>query len=149
MATAPELQIAVNANKVQIFWEVDVEEYYRFWNLYWDTDSAMGAEALAKGNIPNIADAYYSKRHVTVTIDRPEPEQTPFYIRIKGVLASGVEDTAHPSATEYVPEFREFDPMLKQKLYGFDPDTGDGIWRPIKVEKDTDPSIAGVLDVTP
>lgn len=149
MATAPELQIAVNSNKVQIFWEVDVEQYYPFWNLYWGEDSSMAPEVLAKGNIPNIADTYYSKHHVTVTINRPTTEQTPFYIRIKGILASGAEDTAHPSATEYVPEFREVDPMLKQKMYGYDLDTGDGIWRPVKVEKDTDPSIAGVLDVTP
>jgi len=149
MATVPELQIAVNSNKIQVFWEVDVEQYYRFWNLYWDTAAGMGTEALAKGNIPNIADTYYSKHHVTVTFNRPVSVFIPVYLRIKGITASGVEDTAHPSVIEYVPDCREIDPMLKQKMYGFDPDTGDGLWRPIKVEKDTDPSIAGTVDVTP
>lgn len=146
MATVPNVQIAVNAAKIQAFWEVDLEQHYTYWNLYWDTDPGWGSEALALGDIPNIANTYYSKHHVVVDITRPAVETAPVYLRIKGI-SGGVEDVANPSATRYVPATTEIDPMIKQKLFGFDPDTG--VWRPIKVEKDTDPSIAGVLDVTP
>ena len=147
MATVPIVQLAVNSSSIQVFWEVDLEQYYRFWNLYWDTAPAMGTEALAKGNIPNNADVNLSKHHVVVSFVRPEPESTPLYLRIKGILVNGTEDTANPSAIRYIPSNLEVEPMLKQKQFGYDPDTN--IWRPIKVEKDTDPSIAGVLDVTP
>jgi hypothetical protein len=145
MATVPNVQLAVNANKIQVFWEVDLENFYPYWNLYWDIDSSMGSEALALGNIPNIADNYYSKHHIVVTIDRPDVELVPIYLRIKGIMAGGVEDGSNPSATRYVPATNEIDPMIKQKGFGFDPDMD--IWRPIFVKKDPG-SIAGLLGFT-
>lgn len=142
----PKVQIATNGTKIQAFWDLDLDGTYAFWNLYWDDETGWPDNVLMLGNVPNIADAYYSKHHVTVTFDRPVAYNVPVYLRLQGISPAGVLDPA-PGSTTYVPRLDEIDPTLKQKGYGFDPDTP--LWRPIKVEKDTDPSIAGVLDTTP
>jgi hypothetical protein len=146
MATVPNVQLAINGDKTQVFWDVDLEGYYPYWNLYRASDFGVD-DAILIGKIPNISDAYYSKHHVVVNFQRPFADVTPFYLWLKGVLVGGSEDSAHPGIARYIPALNEIEPMIKQKTFGFDPDTG--VWRPVKVIKDTDPSIAGVLDVTP
>ena len=142
MATVPQVQVAVNASKVQVFWEVDLENYYQFWSLYWDTDSGWGDEAPILENIPNIADTYYSKHHVVVNFTRPVSESYPFYVRVKGLTSVGDDE----GPTKYVPAGIQTDPMISQKILGYDPDAG--VWRPIRVERsDVLPGIAGVIDV--
>jgi len=142
---APNVQLAVNADKIQVFWDLCLDGTYIAWNLYWDDEPGWPDEALALGNIPNVADDYYSDRHVTAVIPRPVSGYVPVYLRIKGVFPGGAEDTPNPSNTKYVPRLDESDPLVKQKIHGYDPDTG--IWRPIFVEKDAS-SIAGILGFT-
>jgi len=142
----PNVQIAVNGDKIQAFWDLNLDGTYGSWNLYWDDESGWPDEAIIVGAIPNVVDAYYSKHYVMVTFDRPVLGTVPVYLRLRGISPAGMLDAA-PSTTKYVPRLDEIDPTIRQKGYGWDPDFG--IWRPIKVEKDTDPSIAGVLDVSP
>jgi len=144
---APNVQLAVNAGKMQVFWDVDLGGAYALWKLYWDDEPGYVDWNVVATNIPNVADSYYSKPHVTYNFARPLAETLPIYLWLTGIFPGGVEDVANPSLQRYAPAMNEIEPMLKQKPYGYDPDTG--IWRPIKVEKDTDPSIAGVLDVSP
>jgi len=144
MAVAPTVQIAFNGDKTEVFWDLNLDGSYARWNLYRASNFGID-DALLIGDIPNVADAYYSKHHVVVAFPRPFNSITPVYLWLKGVTPAGAEGAAGPVII--VPRLDEIDPTLRQKIYGFDPDTD--IWRPIKVEKDTDPSIAGVLDVTP
>lgn len=144
MAVAPSVQLAFNGDKTEVFWDLNLDGSYVSWNLYRASNYGVD-DALLLGAIPNIPDAYYSKHHVTVAFNRPFNGITPYYLWLKGIAPGGGEGAA--GAVLYVPSLLEIDPTLRQKGYGFDPDTN--VWRPIKVEKDTDPSIAGVLDVTP
>lgn len=144
MAVAPSVQLAFNGDKTEVFWDLNLDGSYVRWNLYRAITCGVD-DALLAGNIPNIADAYYSKHHVTLAFARPFNSITPYYLWLKGIEPGGAEGAA--GTVLYVPSLLEIDPTIRQKGYGFDPDTN--VWRPIKVEKDTDPSIAGVLDVTP
>jgi hypothetical protein len=144
---APNVQLAINGDKIQVFWDLCLDGTYSRWRLYYDNEPSYVDWNIALDNIPNEADSYYSDRHVTVNIIRPYGSMSPVYLWIAGITPVGVVDIANKSLQRYVPAQNETEPMVSQKIHGYDPDTN--IWRPVKVEKDTDPSIAGVLDVTP
>jgi len=144
---APNVQVSVDSNKIQAFWDLCLDGTYLWWKLYWDDEPGYVDSNVVATYIPNVADSYYSSKHVTITFPRPAVETQPLWLWVSGITPAGAVDDAHWSLQKYVPATNETDPMVKQKIFGYDPD--NGIWRPIKVEKDTDPSIAGVLDVTP
>lgn len=127
---APAVQIYCNAGKMKIF--IDFITDYIAYNLYWDTDPAMGAEALV-GRTSNVVDGQYSRAHVLYPFTRPVSEDTVFYLRLKGILPSGVEDVGNPGPIKYIPSVSENLPLYKPVIIeGFD----GTVYRPVKVNTD-------------
>lgn len=140
---APAVQVLINDEKIRIAWEVDTTGTYRSFNLYWDTDSAMAAEALLKSGLYNSPDTTYSEKHGVYDFTRASiglGASNEFYIRLKGVLSSGVEDVANPGPTKIVPKLTDDRPENNMaQIQGYDY-TKD-LWKKVKVNDD------GSLDV--
>lgn len=144
----PRIQVSVNDAKMKVFWDVDEDFTYSAFNIYWDTGSTMAAEAKFAGPVPNGASEPYSSKHVIYTFLRqslPVGDNTGFYVRLKGVLAStGLEDAANAGPTVYIKAVNEILPEKNiAMIYGYDEDTG--VWRKALVQKSSG-SEAGQLD---
>jgi len=139
----PRVQIFQNDERVKLYWVFDRTGAYRSWNLYWSTDSGMAGEAQIASNISNVPDGLYSKNDVIYEFDRKTIGQTiltEFYVRVKGVDGSGVEDAANPGPTKLVPATEpDREEYHGSQIYGFDY-TKD-LWKRVRVKDD------GALDV--
>lgn len=125
---APAVQTYINAGKMKII--IDFIAGYASYNVYWSTDPAMGGETKI-GNTPNVVDGMYSTKHVLYPFTRPISESSSFYMRIKGVSSSGVEDVGSPGPIKYMPAVSENLPLYKPViLEGFD----GNVYRPVKVD---------------
>jgi hypothetical protein len=125
---APAAQMYTNAGKMKIF--VDIIPNYVAYNLYSDTAVGMGAESLV-GTFRNIVDGMYSSKHAMYQFNRPVAEGVSYYLRLKGVLPSGSEDTGNPGPVKYVPAVSENLPLYKPVIIeGFD----GNVYRPVKVD---------------
>jgi hypothetical protein len=123
----PAIQIYTNAGKMKIY--LDLNPAYSKYNLYFSTDSGMAGEALV-GSFLNGIDGMYSKKHVMFQFTRPVPEGTTYYLRLKGVFSSGIEDSGNPGATKYVAAVSDNLPLYKPvQIEGFD----GNVYRPVQV----------------
>jgi hypothetical protein len=125
---AQAVQIYTNAGKMKIF--VDYVAGYVAYNLYSDTVLAMSGESLV-GKFTNTVDGQYSSKQAIYSFTRPVAEGTAFYLRLKGIPSSGVEDSGNPGPVKYVPAVSENLPLYKPVIMqGFDGD----VYRTVKVD---------------
>jgi hypothetical protein len=133
---APSIHIGYNDSEIKIFWDFDKTGVYAWYNLYWSVDSGMAGEALVASNINNTSDGYYSSNSITLKFKREAiglTNDSVFYMRLKGVSASGVEDAANPGAIRYISSLSEqLDQNKAVEIHGFD--YTNKIWRKIKVD---------------
>jgi hypothetical protein len=133
---APSVQISYNDSEIRVFWDYDPSGAYATYNLYWSVDSGMAGEAQVASNLSNTPDGYYSRQSIFYKFKREDIGLTVdsvFYMRLKGVSASGVEDAANPGATKYIPSLSEkiaHDRAVE--IHGYD--YTNKIWRKVKVD---------------
>ena len=133
----PAVQIYTNAGKMKIY--LDFYTSYPKYNLYFSTDSGMSGEVLV-GSFLNGIDGMYSKKHVMFQFTRPVSEGTTYYLRLKGVSSSGIEDSGNPGATKYVAAVSDNLPLYKPVIIeGFD----GNVYRPVEV------NTAGAIVIAP
>ena len=135
---APNIQMGFNDEVIKLMWDLDTTGAYGSFNLYWSLDSAMAGEAAVATGINNVADAYYSDKHVTYAFKRSDiglTNDSEFYVRLKGVSPAGVEDVANPGAIRLIPSLsaqrEEYNAM---QMYGWDPTKQ--LWKRVKVNDD-------------
>lgn len=132
---APNVQIGFNDEAVKVMWELDSTGAYGFFNLYYDSAVGMGTEAKVASNIPNIADAYYTKDKVTFCFRRSAlgmANDSEFYLRLKGVSPAGIEDAAAPGAVRIIPSLSaQREEYNATQIYGFD--YVKGLWKRVRV----------------
>lgn len=131
----PNVQIGFNDEVVKVMWISDITGTHMSYNLYYDTVVGMGGESLV-ANVPNVPDTYYSKIHVTYAFRRSAigvSNDTEFYLRVKGVLAGGAEDT--PGAVRLIPSLSaQREEYNAVQMYGYD--SVKQLWKRIKVTDD-------------
>lgn len=131
----PNVQIGFNDEVVKVMWVADTTGSYGSFNLYYDTVVGMGGEQLV-ANVPNVADTYYSKIHITYAFRRSAigvDNNTEFYLRVKGVLPGGADDT--PGAVRLIPSLAaQREEYNAVQNYGWDP--VKSLWKRVKVTDD-------------
>jgi len=101
--SVPRIQVAFNDLTVTIFWEFDSVSPYAVYNLYWSLDPSMSTEGLLKYHIPNVAGdtatVFYkfSRSEIGLSGD------SKFYLRLKGVPATLIEDSLNPGPIREIP----------------------------------------------
>lgn len=117
MTTIPIVQVFLNElGKVEVFWDFDKTNYFKFFNLYGSTSSDMSTPILIKGSILNAPDTMYDKNKIFVRFDRSVISSTgsTFYVKLRGVRSSDdveesfdplVSSTIIPSPSEKVPYY--------------------------------------------
>lgn len=132
---APQIQISYNDMDIAVYWDFDPIGSYVAYNLYWSFSADMADETLLKGGITNTPDTNFSDSAILYKFSRVSigtTENSVFYLRLKGINSSMVEDSANPGEIKRVCSLPE---QLAQyhtsQAYGFDRATG--VWRKLKV----------------
>jgi len=135
---APNVQIGFNDEVVKVMWYLDKTGTYGSFKLYWSLDSGMAGEATVATGLNNVADAYYSKEHVTYAFRRSAigvGNDTEFYLRLKGVYPGGAEDTVNVGATRLIPSLQaQREEYNAAQIYGYD--STKQLWKRVKVGDD-------------
>jgi hypothetical protein len=136
--TAPSIQMSYNDMEIRVFWDMDTTGTYASFNLYWSVASTMAGESAVVVGITNTPDPYYSNKQIFYKFKRADIGLTAdsvFYMRVKGVSAAGVIDTANPGITKYIPSLSEqLDQNKAVEIHGFD--YTNKMWRKVKVGTD-------------
>lgn len=145
---APTIQLFINDSKIRIGWKADKSHTYGAFNIYWDTDSGMAAEAVLARNIPNVASSFVgSDKYIFYTFKRSDiglTDTSEFYVRLKGVFKSGGIDNANPGQTKLIPSlFPSREEYDASQIYGWD--YNKDLWKRIKVNDDGSLAISATL----
>lgn len=136
---AQNIQLFINDARVRIGWLADKSGGYRFYNVYWDTQLDMSTEAVLVRNVSNSAGSFVgADKYIFHDFERSSIGQTienEFYVRLKGILSSGVEDGANPGETKIIPSLSNaVEEYHSVQLYGWDYDKKQ--WRRLNTTED-------------
>jgi len=136
---APTISVLSNSSRIRLSWAMDKTGIYRSFNIYWSLDSGMAGEALLASKVPNRADSMYGNNRIVIydfnRSDIGVTDNTEFFVRLKGVSASDVEDAANPGLTKLIQLlFPNVEQNHPAQIYGWD--YIKNLWKRIKVTED-------------